>query len=161
MVFNPFSPDWPKQTADAIDKAVQKVRTLFTARAVTLTNGIVFGLLAAFAGLIAAIISVVVGIRAVQAYLTWNLDSPAAWVIGIIALAGALALLIGLVTSKKALLGLGAVLLVGAGARWALDAGDASIDHDTSVWISYFVVGGLFVLIGSYLMAKRHSPLES
>ena len=161
MAFNPLSPEWPKQTADAIDKAVQKVRTLFTARAVTLTNAIVFGLVAAFAGFIAAIIGIIVSIRGVQAYLTWNLGSPAAWIVGSIALAGALALLVGLVTSNKGLLGLGCLLLVGAGARWALDAGDASIDHDTSVWISYFVVGGLFVLIGSYLMAKRHSPLES
>ena len=32
------------------------------------------------------------------------------------------------------------------------------LDHDSSVWISYLVVGGLFCLAGLLLMAKRHAP---
>jgi ABC-type antimicrobial peptide transport system permease subunit len=31
------------------------------------------------------------------------------------------------------------------------------LDHDTSVWISYLVVGGLFCVVGVLLMAKRHA----
>ena len=31
-------------------------------------------------------------------------------------------------------------------------------DHDSSVWISYMVLGGLLVLGGSFMMRKRFEP---
>jgi len=161
MAFNPLSPEWPKQTADAIDRVVQVIRRNFTSRAVTATNAIVFGLVAGFAAFVAALVGLIVGIRSVQAYLSWDLGTAAAWVIGVLALIGLLIALVGAVRSQKAALGLGAGILVWFGARWALDAGSTSIDHDTSVWISYFVVGGLFVLAGAFLMGQRHTPDES
>jgi hypothetical protein len=29
-------------------------------------------------------------------------------------------------------------------------------DHDSSIWISYMIIGGLLVLAGSFLMRKRY-----
>ena len=161
MAFNPLSPEWPKQAADAVDRVVQFLRRNLTDRAVKVTNGIVFGLLAAFAGLVALVLGVVVSMRSVQSYLTWNFGTVAAWIVGVIALVGILTVLVGAIRSKKSLVLLGAVVTAFAGARWAVHAGDASIDHDTSVWIADLAVGGLFVLLGAFLMAKRHSPTEN
>lgn len=161
MALNPLSPEWPKQAADLIDRVVQRLRSTFTQKAVTATNAVVFGLVAAFAGFVAALISVVVGIRALQAYLTWDLGAAALWVIGILALLGIALVLYGLVRSNSGVIGIGAFVVVVAGGRWALDIGDAHIDHDTAVWISYLIVGGIFFLAGALLMDKRHSPLES
>lgn len=161
MAFNPLSPEWPKQTADTIDRLVGKVRDLFTVRAVKLTNAIVFGLVAAFAGFVAALLGMIISIKAVQSYLRWDLGTAAAWVIGSIALVGVLLLLVGAVKSSAGVIGAGIFVLLVAGARWALDAGEVRIDHDTAVWISYMVVGGFFLFVGAVLMAKRHSPVES
>ena len=161
MAFNPLSPEWPKQTADLIDRYVQGFRSKFTSKAVTATNAIVFGLVAVFAAFVAAIVTVIVSIRAVQAYLTWDLGTGAMWVIGILALLGLVVAGAGLISSNKVLMALGVFLLIIAGARWALDAGEAGIDHNTAVWMSYLLVGGLFMLLGALLMAMRHSPVES
>jgi hypothetical protein len=161
MAFNPLNPEWPKQAADLVDRVVQIVRRNLTNRAVKATNGIVFGLLAVFAGLVALVLGVVVAMRSVQSYLTWDMGTVAAWIVGMLAGAGVLVVIVGLIRSKKlAMLG-GALLLGFTGARWAIFAGDARIDHNTSVWISDVIVGGLFVLLGAFLMAKRHSPTES
>jgi hypothetical protein len=36
------------------------------------------------------------------------------------------------------------------------------MDHDTAVWLSYFVVGGLLLLIGLVIARKqRRDPLDS
>jgi hypothetical protein len=160
MAFNPLHPSWPKQAADAIDAVVQKVRSTVTTRAVQATNVVVYGLLVIFAALVAAVLGCVASARAVQVYLTWQLGTPAAWIVGSVALVGVLIALIGLIKSQKLSMLLGAVVLAFGGARWAIHAGDAVIDHDTAVWISYLVVGGLFVVAGSFLMAKRHAPVE-
>ena len=161
MAFNPLNPEWPKQTADTIDRVVQTIRGAFTTRAVKATNALVFGLIAAFAGVVAAIISVIVGIRALQAYLTWDFGTTAAWLVGIVALLGLLVVLVGTIRSQKATLAAGFVVLVCTGGRWALHEGHSRISHVRSVWISYLVVGGLLLFVGSLLMAKRHSPVES
>jgi hypothetical protein len=161
MAFNPLNPEWPKQATDAIDRVVQAVRRNVTNRAVKVTNAVVFGLLAAFAGLVALVLSLIVAVRAVESYLTWNPGTVAAWIVGIIALVGALVVIIGLVRSKKSWMLLGAVVGAFTGARWAIRAGDASIDHDTAVWIADLIVGGLFVVFGAFLMAKRQAPAES
>ena len=160
MAFNPLNPAWPKQAADAIDKVVQKVRSTVTTRAVQATNAVVYGLLALFAALVALIVACIASVRAVQSYLTWELGTPAAWIVGVVALVGALIVIVGVVKSSRTVMLLGFLVLVFGGARWAIHAGDATIDHDTAVWISYLVAGGLFVVLGSFLMAKRHVPVE-
>ena len=161
MAFNPLNPEWPKQTTDLIDRFVQGIRSKFTSKAVTATNAIVFGLVAMFAMLVASVVGLILGIRAVQSYVTWDLGTAAMWVVGSIAVAGLLLVVIGLISSAKAAMAMGGFVAVVAGARWALDAGKTGIDHDTSVWISYLVVGGLFMLLGALVMAKRHTPVES
>ncbi len=58
-----------------------------------------------------------------------------------------------------AVLGLVALVLVLITATKALQLLLAwPLDHDTSVWISYLGIGGLFCLVGALLMAKRHTP---
>ena len=49
------------------------------------------------------------------------------------------------------------LLLIGL-PRGLQGALDAVVDRDAAVWISYFVVSGLFALAGVALMRKRHSP---
>lgn len=160
MAFNPLSPEAPKQLADLVDRVVQTVRRTVTTRAVKATNALVYGMLAAFALLVALVLFLVLSIRAGIVYLTWDPGTLGAWVIGVIALVGAAILLVALVRSKKLLMLLGGTVAVTAGARWAIFAGDASIDHNTAVWITYVVIGGLFLLGGSFLMAKRLTPEE-
>jgi len=164
MGLNPLNPEWPKQTTDLIDKVVQKVRSTFTTKAVTATNAVVFGLVAFAALFAAAIVGVIVSIRIVQAYLTWDLGTTAKWIVGVVALVGVLIALVGVVRSSKSAIGFGAFIVLVAGARWALDfrrdEGPA-MDHASSVWLSYLLVGGLFMLAGAFLMAKRLSPDES
>lgn len=161
MAFNPLSPEWPKQAADLIDRVAQTIRSKVTDRAVKATNVVVFGLLAAFAGLVALVLTLIIAMRTSQAYLIWNPGTPGMWIIGIIALVGVLVLLVGLVRSKKLVTLGGGVVAAVAGARWAITVGDAQIDHNTAVWIADIAVGGVFVLLGAFLMAKRHTPAES
>ena len=44
-----------------------------------------------------------------------------------------------------------------AGARVGDDIGGA-IDRDSSVWVSYMVMGGILFLAGLFCMRKRHTP---
>ena len=37
---------------------------------------------------------------------------------------------------------------------------DAAFAHDTSVWVSYFVVSAVFLLLGTFLMRKRFKEEE-
>lgn len=37
---------------------------------------------------------------------------------------------------------------------------DNAFAHETSVWVSYFVVSGLFLLLGTFLMRKRFKEEE-
>jgi hypothetical protein len=161
MAFNPLSPEWPKQTADQIDRFTQKIKDAFTNKAVTAVNGVVYGMVCVFTCLVALVMMVVVAVRTMQAYLTWDLDTVALWVIGVIALLGVLLVVGGLVRTTWPAVGLGAILVVIAGARWALDMGEVGIDHDTSVWLSYLIVGGTTALLGAFIMGQRHAPDES
>lgn len=34
----------------------------------------------------------------------------------------------------------------------------ARVDHNSAVWISYFVIAVLLVGLGAFLMSKRHTP---
>jgi len=161
MAFNPLNPEWPKQAADTVDRFVQIVRRNLTNRAVKVTNGIVFGIVAAFAGLVALVLALIAAMRSVQTYLLWDMGTVAAWIVGMLALVAVLIVITGLIRSRKVITIAGAVMLLFTGSRWAIFAGDANIDHNTSVWIADIVVGALFVMFGSFLMAKRHAPAES
>src|SRR5262245_35197117 len=124
MAFNPLDPEWPKQTADLVDKVVQGVKSKFTTKAVTVTNAIVYGFIVMFAALVSAVVGLVIAVRSLQAYLTWDTDRWPLWIVGGVALLGLLMVLIGVIKSSKGVVAVGAVLLLGAGARWALDVGD-------------------------------------
>jgi hypothetical protein len=105
MGLNPIgNPDWPKQTADLLEKVTSGIRDKTTKPVVAVTRALVFGLLAAFVGLVAIVLLLVIATRTLQVLIALPLD------------------------------------------------------HDSSVWISYLVVGGLFCLVGMLLMGKRHAP---
>ena len=104
MALNPLgNPTYAKDAADTIERLVGTVRDKTTKPLVTAARGIVFGLLAAFAGLVAVVLLIVVFTRLVQIL-------------------------------------------------WALP-----FDHDSSVWLSYMTVGGIFTAAGLLLMTKRHA----
>ena len=64
----------------------------------------------------------------------------------------------GLLASFGVITGL-VLLLVGL-VRGLQAALDAVVDHQTSVWISYFILSALFLVIGIVLMRKRYTPEE-
>ncbi len=47
-------------------------------------------------------------------------------------------------------------LLIIVGTKLVQRVVGIATDHDSSVWISYMIVGGLLVLAGSFLMRKRY-----
>lgn len=49
-----------------------------------------------------------------------------------------------------------ALLLVGV-SRALINFVEWPLDHDTAVWVSYFILGGLLCLIGTVCMIKRQS----
>lgn len=49
-----------------------------------------------------------------------------------------------------------AMFLIGA-TRGVISILEAPFDHDTAVWISYYVIGGVLLLAGSACMIKRQS----
>jgi hypothetical protein len=53
------------------------------------------------------------------------------------------------------------VVLVVVGLVRGLQAAlDAVVNHQASVWISYFILSALFLVIGIVLMRKRYTPEE-
>lgn len=104
MSSNPLTdPNWAKTTTDTVVRLVGTVRERTTVPVVYAARGVVFGLLAAFLGLFAAVLFVV-----------------------------------GLVRGIQALLELG-------------------VDDAQAVYLSYFIVGGIFCLVGVFLFAKRNA----
>ncbi len=72
MALNPIgNPNFAKDAADTIERLVGTVRDKTTKPLITAARGIVFGLLAAFAGLVAVILLIVVATRCVQ--MLWAL----------------------------------------------------------------------------------------
>lgn len=58
----------------------------------------------------------------------------------------------------SAFLGIVALILLLVGVSRALiNFIEWPLDHDTAVWVSYFVLGGLLCLIGTVCMIKRQS----
>jgi ABC-type antimicrobial peptide transport system permease subunit len=104
MGLNPLgNPDWPRQTADLLEKVTGSIRSKTTKPLVLIARGLVFGLIAAFGGMVMVVLVLVLLTRTLQILIALPLD------------------------------------------------------HDTSVWISYLVVGGLFCVVGWLLMSKRHA----
>lgn len=68
----------------------------------------------------------------------------------------------GLVFGLLAAFGIvGVIVLLLVGILRGLQAAlDAVVAHQTSVWISYFVASGLFLLAGTILMRKRFNENE-
>jgi hypothetical protein len=158
MVINPLKPEWPQAVADLITRIVGRVRALVTTRAVVATNALVFGAIAVAGASVAAVLGVTITFRALQSYLSWEMSDTAAATAGIIALVGLALLVVGLVTRKAVFTVAGGFVAAVAGVRWILDVTETVIDHDTAVWISYFVVGGWAMLVGTYLMLQRREP---
>jgi hypothetical protein len=61
--------DWPAQAADSIERVVLSVRDKTTGPAITAARWLVAGLFLILAGTMAAILLVVAGVRALDAYL--------------------------------------------------------------------------------------------
>lgn len=58
----------------------------------------------------------------------------------------------------SAFLGIVALILLLVGVSRALiNFIEWPLDHDTAVWVSYFVLGGLLCLVGTVCMIKRQS----
>ena len=75
MPGNPLTdPDWAPKLADTVVRIVGGVRDKTTAKVLTAYRGIVFGLVAAFAGLLAVVLAVVALFRGVQALLDIGFD---------------------------------------------------------------------------------------
>jgi hypothetical protein len=158
---NPLRPEWPKEVADLVERVVGKVRSLFTNRAVMITNALVFGAIAVAGAGVAAVLGITMLFRSIQSYLTWNMDTTAQIILGVLALAGLAFAIAGLVTSNPGLTALGAFVAVVAGTRWILDVTETYVDHDTAVWISYMLIGGWLMMIGMYFMLQRREPRTS
>lgn len=102
MPANPLTdPHWADETADTVIRLVGKVRDGGTTKVVHLARGVVYGIIAAFLGMFALVIALIMITRAIQSGL------------------------------------------------------DAVVDHDRSVYISYFIVGGIFTIVGLLLFKKR------
>jgi hypothetical protein len=71
---------------------------------------------------------------------------------------GARFVVFGLIAAFGAVIGL--ILLLVIGTRLLQMLWAWPFDHDSSVWLSYVTLGGLFTLAGLLLMSKRHRPAE-
>jgi uncharacterized protein YacL len=64
-------------------------------------------------------------------------------------------LVFGLLSAFLGIMAL-ALLLIGV-TRALINFIEWPLDHDTAVWVSYFILGGLLCLIGTVCMIKRQS----
>ena len=101
MPGNPLTdPTWAPKLADTIERVVGSLRDKTTKRVLTAYRGIVFGLVAVFAGSFALVLLIIGMFRGVQALLDIGLDHHnSVWVsyLGV----GALFTLGGLIAMKK------------------------------------------------------------
>lgn len=108
MPGNPLTdPNWAADTTDTVVRVVDNIKSKTTKPAVMAARGLVFGLLAAFLGLFALVLFLIIATRAIQAGL------------------------------------------------------DAVMDHETSVYVSYFIVGGILSLVGLLMFSKRNAGSAS
>lgn len=99
MAGNPLTdPRWPADLADTVERVVGTVKDRATKPAVHVTRGIVFGLLAAFLGVVALVLLLIGLSRGLQALLDLFMSTERAVYVsylilgGILCLAGALCL---------------------------------------------------------------------
>ena len=102
MGLNPLgNPDWPKQTADLIEKFTGTVRDKTTKPIVTVARGVVFGLLAAAGGLVALVLLLIVATRVLQILIALPLDHRRSVWISYVAVGGLFCVLGLLLMSKR------------------------------------------------------------
>ena len=101
MPANPLTdPNWAGDLADTIEQVVGKVREKATTPVVRVTRGVVFGLLAAFLGLTALVLLLLVLTRALQALLDLAVSTEQAVYLSYLILGGILSL-VGLLLLRK------------------------------------------------------------
>lgn len=98
MPGNPLTnPDWAPNLANTIERAVMGVRDKTTKPVLLIYRGLVYGVIAAFGGLITLVLGVVFLTRGLQAILDWQLaHHTSVWVsyLGVGALLSALGALL-------------------------------------------------------------------
>ena len=101
MPGNPLTdPDWAPKLADTIVRVVGSVRDKTTRRVLTAYRGVVFGLIAAFAGVLALVLLVVLVFRGLQALLDVGFDHhDSVWLSYL--LIGALFTAVGLIVMRR------------------------------------------------------------
>lgn len=107
MAGNPLTnPNWAPELADTVERLVGQVRDKTTSKVVVVVRALVFGLVVAFSGIVALVLTLILGTKLLQ-----RIVNIGGW-----------------------------------------------IDADSSVWVSYMVLGGIFTLFGLFCMHKRESP---
>ena len=105
MPGNPFTdPNWAADLADTVERVVGSVRDKTTKPLVTVTRGVVYGLLAAILGVAALVLLIVMLTRGTQELLD-----------------------------------------------------QFKVRRSAAVYISYLAVGGIFSLLGLFVLSKRYS----
>ncbi|MEO6124530.1 MAG: hypothetical protein ABIR32_12540 [Ilumatobacteraceae bacterium] len=101
MPGNPLSdPNWAPKLADTVERVVTQVRDKTTKPLLTAYRGVVFGLVAAFSGVFALVLLLVVAIRGLQALIEiFTSHANAVW-IGYLFIGGVFSLA-GLIVLKK------------------------------------------------------------
>jgi uncharacterized membrane protein len=104
MPANPLTdPNWATETTDRLVSFIDSVRAQTTQKVIYAARGAVFGLLAAFLGILILIVVLIGGMRAFQALLA------------------------------------------------------LAVDWDQAVYLSYFIIGAIFSVIGIVLFRKRNA----
>jgi hypothetical protein len=101
MPGNPLSdPNWAPKLADTVERVVGQVRDKTTKPLLVAYRGVVFGLVAVFTAVFALVLTLVVGIRGLQALIEiFTSHADAVW-IGYLVI-GAVFAVVGLVVMKK------------------------------------------------------------
>jgi hypothetical protein len=101
MALNPIgNPDWPKQTADAIDSFVSSVRDKGTSKIVLAARGLVFGLLAAMGGLVAFVLFMIGLTRGLQVVIAEPTNAQRAVYLSYL-IVGTILVIVGLILMRK------------------------------------------------------------
>ena len=101
MPGNPLSdPNWAPKRADTVERVVGQVRDKTTKPLLTAYRGLVFGLVAAFGAMFAAVLLVVVAVRGLQALIEIGTSHADAVWIGYLVI-GVLFTIGGLLMMKK------------------------------------------------------------
>lgn len=83
-------PDWAAQLLDAVDRAIAAIRSRTTDPLLRVVRGVVFGLMALGVALVALLVTVIGGVRLLDAYLPGDVWSAHLVLGGIFLVAGLL-----------------------------------------------------------------------